>query len=1189
MNKRSRLVGLFFVVVLIGTVIPAGNAERPAQALEVRTEPMQHAVLAAPPQPMPHDCDGVTPTDEDPPACCIYGYVFYDGEPVGGAAVTVQGPGGSQAVTTGSGGLSDEPYFATSLSDDPIAASVSDTITLSVSYGGSSRVLTYQVVEAGQQVDLVLPTNTSDTPIYYVSGAESNREIGRMNGDGTNRTYVRPGWDPDICSTNGHVLFVDDEDIHVMDINGTYIANLTLEGSPPGNYPSYNPDWSPDCSQIVYAAAYPSWQYTLVVMNADGSGKRVLLAPSGTADDWYPEWSPNGEWIVFTSTRSGDPNGDVYRVNVDGSDLRPLTTERGWFPVWSPDSSRIAYVGFTDLVQDIWVMNADGSDQHRLTYEPQAWWPYWLSDGRLMYVTGDNVHNGTHLDIFTINADGTNKQNLTNDGNSYYRSPTVRPVFPPIATIHSIVPGCALQGRDVVTFRGSGQDADENGGAVVAYHWRSSMDGLLSTQAEFSLPASDLSLGTHTVYLQVQDDEGDWSFEVWQLLVVTDQPFDMDVLIVTNRERLAALHGESHTNQVMQKLDELALKTNGLVLQVEEDATVAAAYSAWLANPTSFAHANAVADAIHDLIVAQLGTSPDLANIVIVGDDRVVPFRRVQDRTRHPEHHYDLVPSDTTTGAALAAGRTLTDDFYGDRVPTIPRRPGWGSRPLYIPDMAVGRLVETPVEIIGQIDEFLTGDEIEVGEAIVTGYDFLVDSAQEICSALIADDLFPDCGLIGSNWTASQFISQVLEQRHDLVSFSGHANHHTIGTPHGSVSSSQVRDSSVDHGGTLFWSPGCHGALNVPPETDVSLDTTQALMGRGALVMGNTGYGWGYLFAIGLSEQLMLNYTRHLVAGGETSVGQALVAAKQQYYLEELEFDEYDEKILIEATLYGIPMTRVTSFDESGVAVTAQASRTSTSEPGGGLTVDHVHYDFPELIAETMPQGTLFSCGGQVECSNGTPIQPRYHDPLSSAAGEPHGAVLRGASGQELPGFDPVVDEAVWEIGSGGSEPVFDTPSWFPGTILQLNDAGGQHQLVIGLGQFHGESETQRLYGAMDVDVYLGQSDDWEPPLLRRIESGLQEGVVTVTVGVKDLSGIHGVVLAYTSGDGDWSSVALVADDGDGSWSGDFLGDAATEFFVQAVDTAGNVALHTQNGQYLRPGDTYWFSQVFLPLVTRRE
>ncbi|MGB2841129.1 MAG: hypothetical protein WBC40_01410, partial [Halobacteriota archaeon] len=81
---------------------------------------------------------------------------------------------------------------------------------------------------------------------------------------------------------------------------------------------------------------------------------------------------------------------------------------------------------------------------------------------------------------------------------------------PPTAIIDSITPDPAEQGTDTVSFTGHGTDSD---GSVVAYNWRSSIDGQLSTSASFTKPASDLSVGTHTIYFKVQDDDGAWSTE----------------------------------------------------------------------------------------------------------------------------------------------------------------------------------------------------------------------------------------------------------------------------------------------------------------------------------------------------------------------------------------------------------------------------------------------------------------------------------------------------------------------------------------------------------------------------------------------------------------------------------------------------------------------------------------------------
>ncbi len=1157
----------------------------------VTTEPSD-AALADVPQPLPRECGGVNPPEQLPPACCAYGYVYdHDGMPIADATVTIQGPAGATDVRTELGEHSDDPYFTTSLSGESIGAAVGDTITLSVSHGGFSRTLTYQVAEGGQQVDLVLANDMSDTPIYYVCGADDDRQICRMDDDGGNVTYVRDGWDPDICPVNGRVLYTDGTDIHVMEMDGTYVANLTAGTNGANGYRSYNPDWSPDCSEIAYTISNEI-QYIIYRMNADGSGKQQLLTPVGD-NDLYPDWAPNGQWIALTSMRRENVNGGIHRMNADGSGIQYLDTT-GWYPSWSPDSSRLAFVCFEDK-HTVCVMDPDGANKRRIV-DTMAWWPTWLSPQRIMYTKSGS------WGIHTINADGTDNYQLT--PNSYHRSPTVRPTNIPVATIHTIAPEIGMQGRDTITFRGLGQDADEYGDEIIEYRWESSLDGLLGTQSTFTLTASSLSTGTHVITLTVRDDERDWSPPARRYLTITEAPFDMDVLILTNRQRLAALYGESEAARVMAKLGELAQASNGLVLEVERDPDTAAAYAAWEANERSFVLANAVAEHIHDQIVAQLNRSPDLAYVVIAGDDRVVPFRRVRDLTDDPEHRYRLVPDTTTTGAALAADRILTDDYYVDRAPTRLR----GNRVLYLPDMAVGRLVETPDEIVGQIDWFLNDGQIEVEDSIVTGYDFLVDSAQEICSAMLADGLLPDCSLIGGNWTVTQFINYVLNQRHELVSYNGHADHYRIYTPASSVSSSQVASGSGDHTGVLIWTPGCHGGLNVPPGTPVALDTVQAWVRRQALLVGNTGFGYGYQLSVGLSEKLMLDYTEQLLAGGENTAGWALMEAKQRYYLEEGDLDEHDEKILIEATLYGVPMARIISPDEAAMALTVSAAlsndRPATVARRG--TVTNTEYftavsitrDFPALTAETSDDGVYYTCGGQAAQSDGAPIQPRNTEPLvppaSASATVPHGVTLRSALGREMVGVDPVTAVAVLtgerEASRANKRQKRSTSNeemaaWFPPAPVRLNHAGGQSEIVFSVGQFHGVSGTQRLYDAMEVETYFTLSDDWEPPLVRRIESGIMGEAVTVTVEAEDASGIRGVVVAYSDGDGNWSSVDLIA--GDETWSGSLPGDAETELLVQVVDEAGNVTAFTRGGMYLRAGESYQLRQVYLPVVVR--
>ncbi len=87
---------------------------------------------------------------------------------------------------------------------------------------------------------------------------------------------------------------------------------------------------------------------------------------------------------------------------------------------------------------------------------------------------------------------------------------------PPVAYIDSITPSEAAAG-DVVNFYGHGTDVD---GRVVAYHWRSDLDGVLSTAASFQTTA--LSVGDHEIFFMVQDNNGEWSAEVTDYVTITE-------------------------------------------------------------------------------------------------------------------------------------------------------------------------------------------------------------------------------------------------------------------------------------------------------------------------------------------------------------------------------------------------------------------------------------------------------------------------------------------------------------------------------------------------------------------------------------------------------------------------------------------------------------------------------------------
>jgi WD40 repeat protein len=149
------------------------------------------------------------------------------------------------------------------------------------------------------------------------------------------------------------------------------------------------PDFSPDGSELVFTAKpADSTTRDIYVIGSDGNG--LVRLTSGEGNNAYPAFSPDGGMIAFTSDRTG--TWQVYVMNADGSGQTQLTFDaqpKDQVPDWSPDGREIAYLadthGVADTVSpswgDIWVMNADGSEQHPLTSGATDYGVAWSPDG----------------------------------------------------------------------------------------------------------------------------------------------------------------------------------------------------------------------------------------------------------------------------------------------------------------------------------------------------------------------------------------------------------------------------------------------------------------------------------------------------------------------------------------------------------------------------------------------------------------------------------------------------------------------------------------------------------------------------------------------------------------------------------------------------------------------------------------
>jgi len=110
------------------------------------------------------------------------------------------------------------------------------------------------------------------------------------------------------------------------------------------------------------------------------------------------------------------PNSEVFTIKPDGNDEKVLTdfAGRDGDPSWSPDGTKIAFESFRSGSSELWTMNADGTNKNRLTFNggPEDRSSSWSPDGsQIVYHTTEFV--GFSFEVMIINADGNGKTRLT--------------------------------------------------------------------------------------------------------------------------------------------------------------------------------------------------------------------------------------------------------------------------------------------------------------------------------------------------------------------------------------------------------------------------------------------------------------------------------------------------------------------------------------------------------------------------------------------------------------------------------------------------------------------------------------------------------------------------------------------------------------------------------------------------------
>ena len=271
--------------------------------------------------------------------------------------------------------------------------------------------------------------------LLFVSDRDGNREIykadiewldGYTQWRGNNlknlTNSIEHDWTPVYSPVENKIVFStyfphnDNYDIFIMNDDGTNKENLTNTSS----YEKF-PQFSPDGSFIIYQgwekgkmeifflglldrnninltrnikyndiishgnAFSPNGEYIVFTSERDGNRNIYLMKANGSdlqqltineSNDYEPIFSPNGEYIVFTSERDG--NKEIYIIDPITKKSTNLTNDSGddWNPRFYPDSQKIIFQSTRDGNWEIYMMNLDGNNQTNLTNHPSTDYSY---------------------------------------------------------------------------------------------------------------------------------------------------------------------------------------------------------------------------------------------------------------------------------------------------------------------------------------------------------------------------------------------------------------------------------------------------------------------------------------------------------------------------------------------------------------------------------------------------------------------------------------------------------------------------------------------------------------------------------------------------------------------------------------------------------------------------------------------
>ena len=264
--------------------------------------------------------------------------------------------------------------------------------------------------------------------LYDVKNTASPQVLGKQYTDAANDQAARViahkfadeiifrlgGGIPGIAESQ--IYFVSDrsghKEIWVMDYDGSNQRQLTHLGST-----SLSPRISPDGSRLAFSSLTKSgWDILMYSTELN----RLLNFPHFGGTNLSPSWSPDGARLAFSSSRGG--HSAIYVCDASGGNLHPLTTGRGpdVSPVWNRKTgAQISFVSGSTGLPQVYTMEADGTNQQRMTDQGYAVSPNWSPNGQfltLAWIRKYGPGEPGSSDIYLMDIASKQWVQLTHDG-----------------------------------------------------------------------------------------------------------------------------------------------------------------------------------------------------------------------------------------------------------------------------------------------------------------------------------------------------------------------------------------------------------------------------------------------------------------------------------------------------------------------------------------------------------------------------------------------------------------------------------------------------------------------------------------------------------------------------------------------------------------------------------------------------